>query len=166
MSPWFCGTKSALLSNFTGQSLYCSMNLRGKLEPSYFPSHFYGAMLTLLRKIIEQCRLCPQNHGDITSGRKQILKIFFLLFKISFLNHSFFRNLYSHCNPFLGINHFSGPYLYKAKLRQLPSLKPFSVIIHFCESKSLYLFLASHFFPLHLLRPIWGSGSNSASSTV
>ena len=30
MGPWFCGTKSALLHDFAGQSPHCSITLRGK----------------------------------------------------------------------------------------------------------------------------------------
>ena len=30
MGPWFCGTKSALLHDFAGQSLHCFIILRGK----------------------------------------------------------------------------------------------------------------------------------------
>ena len=54
------------IHDFARQSLHRLLILRGKvcitswlMDPSYFALHFYGAMQTLPRKIIEQYRLCP-----------------------------------------------------------------------------------------------------------
>jgi hypothetical protein len=79
-------------------------------------------MQTLPLKIMEQSRLRPQNHGDIVSGPKNILKLNFLLF---------FSDYFSKSVIFQTSLHPFGP-LYKEKIFYVAvPLKKWMVLCHF-----------------------------------